>query len=117
MHWAQKLKLVIAFYGVVIISTELIKTVNNIGVRTTLMPRVSRANGTLSVGGGVGVGIRSQILRKHQSEGFPRTGYLFPARDGLWPGLKKEVLLARRRRRRRRRRHLGIGSFLSQLPT
>ena len=40
-----------------------------------------------------------------QSEGFPRTGYLFPARDGLWPGLKKEVLLARRRRRRRR--HLG----------
>ena len=53
----------------------------------------------------------------YQSEGFPRTGYLFPARDGLWPGLKKEVLLARRRRRRRRRRHLGIGSFLSQLPT
>ena len=44
-----------------------------------------------------------------QSEGFPRTGYLFPARDGLWPGLKKEVLLARRRRRRRR--HLGIGPF------
>ena len=52
----------------------------------------------------------------YQSEGFPRTGYLFPARDGLWPGLKKEVLLTRRRRRRRRR-HLGIGSFLSQLPT
>ena len=48
----------------------------------------------------------------YQSEGFPRTGYLFPARDGLWPGLKKEVLLARRRRRRRRRRrHLGLGHF------
>ena len=47
----------------------------------------------------------------NQSEGFPRTGYLFPARDGLWPGLKKEVLLSRRRRRRRR--HLGIVSLLS----